>query len=707
MSKNKAPKSGRGSDHLADDLHPYLLLLNKKFIAGHFLSRSDILVVLRTVQRKSGRALVEVHLPGRRQVRRVVSLCACVTQDGETVFARNADIDKTLERFGSSHVVITGNFFHLHLDVENPSIVPQSEIDLITLLLDFVINGTIQKANSDKDRLNQLEEAVFDKTNNTMSTSMRGIEDRMDELVKGVVSSSKYLSSAEIVFYDPHPPKNDEKSGSKFALDQSLSFRAAVAGCIKSGNIALYEDGDSKLLLMPIERAPQDRLLDLTNAVFVLESEENLSSAQFDEMSIAIRTYIRAYKEHLKNQLYIDLERYLFDYRFERESDLSWADIDQYISSALQRCGNVLMFVANAHSIVYRKFIASERALRRVVDLFHREGRPQSEYKDIPVRNVAKSCNAFTFVNCTYEEGSIYIPNVEDIPSQYKRRGLGGILRSRFGTRSELTIPIFFKGTPLGTVNIESAHRDNFSHDRQYIVQLLRMIGRFAESLITAFDARWIGEVAQSRAAMHEARQITYAEIYSPDIKPLDAKNVANVRTLHSLIETALTGSQRIAKEKLVDFVGRHTRDATKDFPQAHKNMHIHIDHAASFPMDNNAHVAYIVREQIRNYVRSYSALSYLIMAFYPSSKLSNKRKQGYLYLETRISDGDVSECSSIIGLRPLHFRGRQHLGLYLTGVLTRAAGGWMHIEQLPPNDGLAGSLAVTVRLPLSWRIDG
>lgn len=685
-------------------IHNLLMELNKKILSGRFLGRSDLVTVLRKIFRASGEVLLETTLPTKTRTKRIIPLCVRISPRRVRYFKTNTEFHAAADEFPKNHSAARGKYFVLRFASKSQnSFFDDFEKYFITIL-DLVISNTLHKINNDRDLLSKVEVTVTHTAEKLASCEMLSIEERTKELFEGLKAISPLLSSGNVISYLRSKGQYQLSNQIK-GVDDQLAFKAAVAGCLKSLNITLYEGRRRKFILIPIERALPDRLLNLTNALFVIEVQSSTKNYKLEEVSSTVRGYVRSYKDVLKNILYSSLERYLLNGRKAHYSDLNWSDVQDHIKTAVEQHAPLLMFLTNAHSIVYRSFIASERLLRPVVDRFYGDVGHTDVHTDIQIRNYTKSCNAFTFVNCSYEEGSIYIPDTNNVPEEYQRRGLRRILRRRKGTRSELTIPLFFRQIPLGTINIESSQLDNFLYDRQYVVQLVRMIGRSTEALITSFDARWIGEVAQSRAAMHEARQITYAEIISSDLKPLYAKNRKGIEHLHALIEAALARPQFRQGETLPKFVNRNVELIAGAKPEARKNLHVQIDWASDFQMQGNAHVAYIVKETIQNYVNSYSPCNRLVIRYYKQTDTSEQRRHGLLYIETSIKSSAALKFLSVIGLKPIYFQGKLHLGLYLTGVLARSCGGWMHIEesQEAHSDYVNTVLSITVRVPLTW----
>jgi hypothetical protein len=222
------------------------------------------------------------------------------------------------------------------------------------------------------------------------------------------------------------------------------------------------------------------------------------------------------------------------------------------------------------------------------------------------------------------------------------------------------------------------------------------MVGRYLEALIDRFDSEWIGQVAQSRAAIHEARQVTLAEIKSPNQKPLQAKNIRAVRGLHDMIERALQASEVASPATLMGLIKNEIMTKAEHFKEASREIDIALDAISDLDMTLNTSIAFIVKEQIKNYYNAKDSRNRLFIGFHPSQK--NGPNRGTLYIATKIRPKGKVVVDKL-ALLPLKFDGRNHYGAYLSGILVRALGGWVHVETSSKNP--QSPIFLTIRIPI------
>lgn len=659
-----------------------------KQATGSFLGIDDIVEVLQALSRDYGEVLFIACADNKI----LTNLSCHVDNAGQTsIFSNQSELDR-VKKFAvecglTEHKLNQSSLF-LRPDRLSPD-----ELSQVERLLKFIFRNTIHNENLIADRIAVSERAAIQLANKLSAETK---EDRVNSFLIALAEIDEDFSNADIVFggvrlrkFRSHFQRYDS------AILLEYQPRLGVLGCINSGNSAILKSGDQNFFLVPMKSSVRDSIFE--NAVLVVPLGDSLLSEKIKRLENTANAFQRQYKSAFRTSVVSKLERVLnagFQITLEQ---FDWEYVNQYLVDALGSIAADFLFATNAHSFVFRAYEAHSRSLTPKYDLHVGEaGKRNTAEIKIKLSDEETSCNAFTFMHCAPSEGAIYLPDVTAIPNDLQRRGLRSISHWR-QSRSEITAPIFFKETPIGTLNIESEFPNNFDKEFDLVVQIVRIVSRYLEALIERYDSRWIGEVAQSRAAIHEARQITLAELESPDIKPLRAENQSAVLELHSLIEASLQYRGVKASETLAEVIAVELARTPKHLKQNRREPWINIPDVEALDMQMNAHIAYILREQIRNYYRSSDRHSRLRILFHPAQRVGSIK--GFLYIETLLAKRLGKSLQSKFALLPLTFDGRLHYGMYLAGILTRAAGGWVHVQETEPTT--EPLVAVTIRLPV------
>lgn len=662
-----------------------------KQASGSFLGVDDIVDILLAYGETHGEVLFVARVDGK-----VITNLSChVTNDGEAIiFSNQAELERTIHSvkreglvqssFKQSSVFVASSI----TDIEN-----NASIDYLKRLLLFVFRNTFHNENLIGDRISISEKAAANLANRHFDP-LQG--NRVETFLNTLAKVDGDFKTADIVFGGVRLRKFRSHRGTfDSELLDNYRTRLGVLGCINSGNPAIQKTENQNLLLLPMRSSVRESIFE--NSALAIPLGENLSYERIKRLEGIANAFQRQYKISFRTSVISNLESALssgFQVSLPR---FDWEYIDQFLVGALDSIAEEFLFATNSHSFVFRSYEAFSRSLTPRFDLHVGEaGKRNTAEAKIKLSDDNKSCNAFTFMHCSPSEGAIYIPDVTNIPEELKRRGLNTISHWR-QSRSEITAPIFFKDTPIGTLNIESEFPSNFDNEFSLVVQIVRIISRHLEALIERYDSRWIGDVAQSRAAIHEARQITFAELQSPDIRPLQADNRGAVLDLHSLIEASLQYKEGSEHETLSTVIDSELNRTPKHLKWSRRAPWINIPDIETLDMSYNAHIAYVLREQIRNYYRSRDPQSRLRIIFHQTQRVG--QISGFLYVETLLSKRLGKSIQSKFALLPLRFDGRLHYGMYLAGILTRASGGWVHVEEKEQSDDPL--IAVTIRLPV------
>lgn len=168
-------------------------------------------------------------------------------------------------------------------------------------------------------------------------------------------------------------------------------------------------------------------------------------------------------------------------------------------------CGYVVRELAaltNSHSVTIRRF----RAFTNSLDLASEysatlETRAQHTINCDP----QKSVNAFCYQK-NIDGEFVYIPDISQVPEEYRDLGLLSVLKARTNTKSEICLPIGKPPLRLGTLNLESPNYAAYELDIEFLQSMAFYVSQHWKSVSSVDDAWWLSQLSLTHLATHELR---------------------------------------------------------------------------------------------------------------------------------------------------------------------------------------------------------
>lgn len=277
-----------------------------------------------------------------------------------------------------------------------------------------------------------------------------------------------------------------------------------------------------------------------------------------------------------------------------------------------------------------------------------------------------------------------------------------GYKRHRLTTASEYCSKLWFRSTPIGTINFESDCRFRFTEPiRRELDQLRTSLEQYIERFLSAQDARWLSISATSYHHLHELRGASegwpakYGNRVRDAIASFDAppmKGSSSVGELQKYLNSLLTDylenmpgpgregmAKQLAKQCIFNVSGDHNE---------HKSLEIPI---ARFEL-----LTRIVKNLSSNFFREGLNSTQGLFAIH----LVHKPYVG-IRIEQYQAGSQSEEWLRDAGYRPLGSAGtsdRTHHGLFLCGAISRFLDGFAWVGN---RDGDSLRSVVSIVVPL------
>ncbi|WP_445372104.1 hypothetical protein ACH518_05045 [Methylomonas sp. HW2-6] len=119
-----------------------------------------------------------------------------------------------------------------------------------------------------------------------------------------------------------------------------------------------------------------------------------------------------------------------------------------------------------------------------------------------------ESVVGFCYQN-TEDKGHVYLRDVDDIPVEYKNKGLLKSRKCRTSTKSELCVPIVTKRMRFGVINLEAPFNSAFELDIEYVKNISFLVTQYLELLHSSDDNWWLSQLSFTHLATHELKDFT------------------------------------------------------------------------------------------------------------------------------------------------------------------------------------------------------
>lgn len=256
-----------------------------------------------------------------------------------------------------------------------------------------------------------------------------------------------------------------------------------------------------------------------------------------------------------------------------------------------------------------------------------------------------------------------------------------GYVRHRVTTASEYCCKLWFRSTPIGTINFESDCRNRFTEPiRRELDELTASLEQYIERYLSRQDARWLSISATSYHHLHELRGASegwpaeYGDRVRTAIASFDAPPMEGFATLgrlqdylQGLLDDYLQNTPGPGRQNAQHKLARHCNFNVTGDDGAHRDLNM--------PMARFELLTRIVNNLSSNFFRD-GMVS-------PRSRFAiNLIQRPFvgIRLEQYQAGTQSSEWLRDAGYRPLMGQGtseRTHHGLFLCGAIARFLGGF------------------------------
>lgn len=364
------------------------------------------------------------------------------------------------------------------------------------------------------------------------------------------------------------------------------------------------------------------------------------------------------------------------------------------------RLATLIVRVTAAHSCTVRLLNPFRNVLFPIAAEFAADLPDESaKAVDIPVGRGARdnSLNEYTLRHCGDGE-CVYVPRIrygvkpKDLP----------FLRTRRESQSAVCLPVFDRGIPIGTINIESRLDQAFDRDLDFCIQVAQIFAGMVSGITRASDAAWLPRLSFIHFAAHRIEKFK-----RPDI----AGSIPGLRSTLEQLEKHLSpdyvepaAAKRISLTEVLNGVGR--------FIQRYKlgvSISSVVSVRGSVPTSISAMTAHslevILENLIENLCQHSSTKDQIVLLFgsnwraseawrrRPFVTISYVAKKGRRFL----TDIDHAGFAPVWSERDSTY----HIGMYLIGVHARLLGGHMWVDNFPNIDARIRQFRLFIQIPL------
>jgi hypothetical protein len=248
--------------------------------------------------------------------------------------------------------------------------------------------------------------------------------------------------------------------------------------------------------------------------VLVLVRRDRLSQDSLTELSALVNL---AQQELTQSRLALVQKYSDFDFRDKNGDDLNRLVLDQ-IATLLRGARDCTL----ADSVTFRQYNPVSACLEVVAKVEGAAGYSAvGSVGKISALRPEVSLNAFVFAQAKNVKNGVNIPNV--LAPQSKifqdanvhnghwavRNGFSQVAVSRALTRSEYSLPVFFKNLPIGTLNFESRLIGAFNvSDCSFLISVRNFLERIIRSSHESEDQKWMATQSFTTMNIHEIQQL-------------------------------------------------------------------------------------------------------------------------------------------------------------------------------------------------------
>ncbi len=364
--------------------------------------------------------------------------------------------------------------------------------------------------------------------------------------------------------------------------------------------------------------------------------------------------------------------------------DVQDLDHDSLFAQYMRNVARYVIRSTQGHSLGYLTYDAAKHALRRVVMTSDHQG-----FEDIgsrvSLRQSERFMSAFVFNHANrLPDRSFYVKNI-NIPKDFEHHGLLSVscMRNKLIDRgkvtgpktvSEIALVIQDQEMPVGVMSVECPYRDGLAGDLAFLRQVANQASIYWSFLFRASDQIWLRRNLQLQDISHELQKLVLTLEEGPTKKRLTEITTELDPSQSSECEGEKTLSERI--DALIEEETGGSKAMAADLGSA---IRVHNPAHHVLPQAIQSAAVHIVRNLLTN--RRHSSV------FNPIRVVSREQWTGtenVLLIRTKLQMNLPKSELRDAFRRPIRRATREHVGLYMIGVIVRTRGGRLDFDRRP-----------------------
>ena len=367
------------------------------------------------------------------------------------------------------------------------------------------------------------------------------------------------------------------------------------------------------------------------------------------------------------------------------------SDHDGIFQRYLQKLGKFVLRSTQGHSFSYLEYNANKKALERTVFL-HESPVDESkvecmrfEIDPVSIKNTKENLSAYIFINWANHKGRyVYVPNIRDkkswsLPSMKKiscKRNEyiddGRLEASK--TISEVAMVLQDQEMPIGVVCVESPYSDGLNFDLLFLRQIINNAAVFWSFLFRMSDQMWLRRNLQLQDISHNLSKLAMG------LKEGEAKSELSELSLR-LEEGVIfqAEAEHNFEERVNQMLWREAGRSEFLLQDVTRLVRFFSPERHKVPILIQSASIQIVRDLLRNR-RHANKANVIRMATRDEYGGAKNVLVIRTSLEMQLTDSELRDAFR----RPIRRTHRDHVGLYMVGVIARTWGGRLDFDRSP-----------------------
>ncbi len=364
--------------------------------------------------------------------------------------------------------------------------------------------------------------------------------------------------------------------------------------------------------------------------------------------------------------------------------DMDNLDHDQMFAQYMKDVAKFVLRSTQGHSLGYLAYDAAKHALRRVVMESDHDGFEDTGSR-VSLRQSERFMSAFVFNHANrLPDRSFYVKNINR-PGDFEHHGLLSVscMRNKMIDRgkaigpktiSEAALVIQDQDMPVGVMSVECPYRDGLAGDLAFLRQVASQASIYWSFLFRTSDQIWLRRNLQLQDISHELQKLVLNLEEGPTKTRLTEITTELDPSQSAAHEVEKTLSERI--DELIEEETGGSKTMAADLGSAIR-VHNPAHHVLPWAIQSAA--VHIVRNLLTN--RRHSSV------LNPIRVVSREQWTGTdnvllirTKLEMNLPENELRDAFR----RPIRRATREHVGLYMIGVIVRTRGGRLDFDRRP-----------------------